>query len=82
MAIIAQNLRPFVPPLLLDQYGNYVGVSVTFVSVPPSGSLTANFPCALDVIVSVCLRFGPPTTDFIFDAIIARLWGKPSSAPS
>lgn len=24
VALIAQNLRAFAPPLLLDQYGNYV----------------------------------------------------------
>lgn len=24
VALIAQNLRPYTPPLLLDQFGNYV----------------------------------------------------------
>ena len=24
VALVSQNLRPFAPPLLLDQYGNYV----------------------------------------------------------
>ncbi|KAF5365616.1 hypothetical protein D9758_003189 [Tetrapyrgos nigripes] len=46
--LIAQNLRPYAPPLLLDQFGNYV--------------------------VQCCLRFGPPANDFIFDAIVDRMW--------
>ena len=29
VALIAQNLRPFTPPLLLDQFGNYVVQYVT-----------------------------------------------------
>ncbi|PAV24302.1 pumilio rrm domain-containing [Pyrrhoderma noxium] len=48
IALIAQNLRAFAPPLLLDQFGNYV--------------------------VQCCLRFGAPANDFIFDAMIDRLW--------
>lgn len=28
VALITQNLRPYVPPLLLDQFGNYVVQSV------------------------------------------------------
>ncbi|GBE82397.1 hypothetical protein BKA93DRAFT_814965 [Sparassis latifolia] len=48
VAIITQNLRPYVPPLLLDQFGNYV--------------------------VQCCLRFGAPATDFLFDAMVDRLW--------
>ena len=24
VALVAQNLRPYTPPLLLDQFGNYV----------------------------------------------------------
>lgn len=48
VALIAQNLRPYAPPLLLDQFGNYV--------------------------VQCCLRFGSPANDFIFDAMIDRLW--------
>ncbi|EJD05984.1 uncharacterized protein FOMMEDRAFT_119427 [Fomitiporia mediterranea MF3/22] len=48
MSLVAQNLRPFAPPLLLDQFGNYV--------------------------VQCCLRFGSPGNDFIFDAMIDRLW--------
>lgn len=24
VALVTQNLRPYVPPLLLDQFGNYV----------------------------------------------------------
>jgi len=46
--LIAQNLRAYAPPLLLDQFGNYV--------------------------VQCCLRFGSPTNDFIFDAIVDRMW--------
>jgi protein JSN1 len=41
-------LRPYGPPLLLDQFGNYV--------------------------VQCCLRFGSPANDFIFDAMVDRLW--------
>ncbi|KZT54566.1 hypothetical protein CALCODRAFT_499618 [Calocera cornea HHB12733] len=48
VALISQNLRPYCPPLLLDQFGNYV--------------------------VQCCLRFGPPANDFIFDAMVDRLW--------
>ncbi|KAH9913374.1 uncharacterized protein B0H18DRAFT_1126348 [Fomitopsis serialis] len=46
VALVTQNLRPYVPPLLLDQFGNYV----------------------------MCLRFGAPATDFLFDAMADRLW--------
>ncbi|KAI0747952.1 hypothetical protein C8Q80DRAFT_1270408 [Daedaleopsis nitida] len=48
VALVTQNLRPYVPPLLLDQFGNYV--------------------------VQCCLRFGAPATDFLFDAMVDRLW--------
>ncbi|KAG6866101.1 hypothetical protein C0991_008853 [Blastosporella zonata] len=48
VAVIAQNLRAYAPPLLLDQFGNYV--------------------------VQCCLRFGAPANDFIFDAIVDRMW--------
>ncbi|KAK0228334.1 hypothetical protein IW262DRAFT_596366 [Armillaria fumosa] len=48
IALIAQNLRAYAPPLLLDQFGNYV--------------------------VQCCLRFGAPANDFIFDAIVDRMW--------
>ncbi|KAF8520221.1 hypothetical protein BU17DRAFT_46904 [Hysterangium stoloniferum] len=48
MSLIAQNLRPYAPPLLLDQFGNYV--------------------------VQCCLRFGAPANEFVFDAMIDRLW--------
>ncbi|KAG8721345.1 hypothetical protein FRC08_013890 [Ceratobasidium sp. 394] len=48
IALVATNLRPYAPPLLLDQFGNYV--------------------------VQCCLRFGSPANDFIFDAVVDRLW--------
>ncbi|CCL98953.1 uncharacterized protein FIBRA_00961 [Fibroporia radiculosa] len=48
VALVTLNLRPYVPPLLLDQFGNYV--------------------------VQCCLRFGAPSTDFLFDAMVDRLW--------
>lgn len=48
VTLVSQNLRPYAPPLLLDQFGNYV--------------------------VQCCLRFGSPANDFIFDAMIDRLW--------
>ncbi|KAH9913774.1 armadillo-type protein, partial [Fomitopsis serialis] len=48
VALVTQNLRPYVPPLLLDQFGNYV--------------------------VQCCLRFGAPATNFVFDAMVGRLW--------
>lgn len=47
-SLISQYLRPYVPPLLLDQFGNYV--------------------------VQCCLRFGSPGNDFLFDAMVDRLW--------
>ncbi|KAL1709861.1 hypothetical protein EV121DRAFT_276086 [Schizophyllum commune] len=46
--LVSQNLRPYAPPLLLDQFGNYV--------------------------VQCCLRFGSPNNDFIFDAMVDRMW--------
>ncbi|KAL0071550.1 hypothetical protein AAF712_001407 [Marasmius tenuissimus] len=48
IALVAQNLRPYAPPLLLDQFGNYV--------------------------VQCCLRFDAPANDFIFDAMVDRMW--------
>ncbi|KAI0693745.1 hypothetical protein BC835DRAFT_1415764 [Cytidiella melzeri] len=48
VALVTQNIRPYVPPLLLDQFGNYV--------------------------VQCCLRFGSPATDFLFEAMVDRLW--------
>lgn len=48
VALIAQNLRAYAPPLLLDQFGNYV--------------------------IQCCLRFGYPSNDFIFDAMVDRMW--------
>ncbi|KAG9126372.1 hypothetical protein FRC07_003678 [Ceratobasidium sp. 392] len=48
IAMVATNLRPYAPPLLLDQFGNYV--------------------------VQCCMRFGSPANDFIFDAVVDRLW--------
>ncbi|KAI0317820.1 hypothetical protein OF83DRAFT_97653 [Amylostereum chailletii] len=48
VGLIASHLRPYAPPLLLDQFGNYV--------------------------VQCCLRFGQPANDFIFDAMVDRLW--------
>ncbi|KAF7304684.1 hypothetical protein MKEN_01182500 [Mycena kentingensis (nom. inval.)] len=48
VALVAQNLRAYTPPLLLDQFGNYV--------------------------VQCCLRFNSPANDFIFDAIVDRMW--------
>ncbi|KAI0255365.1 hypothetical protein BJV78DRAFT_1119714 [Lactifluus subvellereus] len=48
ISLIAQHLRPYSPPLLLDQFGNYV--------------------------IQCCLRFGQPANDFIFDAMVDRLW--------
>lgn len=48
ISLVAQNLRPYAPPLLLDQFGNYV--------------------------VQCCLRFGSPNNDFIFDAMVDRMW--------
>ncbi|KAK0550411.1 hypothetical protein OC846_003678 [Tilletia horrida] len=48
MELIAQHLRPYVPPLMLDQYGNYV--------------------------VQCVLPFRCPASDFVFDAIVDRIW--------
>ncbi|KAH7930832.1 hypothetical protein BV22DRAFT_1124596 [Leucogyrophana mollusca] len=48
VGLIVQNLRAYAPPLLLDQFGNYV--------------------------VQCCLRFGAPANDFIFDAMVDRMW--------
>ncbi|KIJ69461.1 hypothetical protein HYDPIDRAFT_24298 [Hydnomerulius pinastri MD-312] len=48
VGLIVMNLRAYAPPLLLDQFGNYV--------------------------VQCCLRFGAPANDFIFDAMVDRMW--------
>ncbi|GAA5885492.1 hypothetical protein JCM6882_009642 [Rhodosporidiobolus microsporus] len=47
-ALIEQNLRPYTPPLLLNDFGNYV--------------------------VQGALRFSSPYSDFIFDAMVERIW--------
>ncbi|GAA6008981.1 hypothetical protein JCM10207_004054 [Rhodosporidiobolus poonsookiae] len=47
-AVIEQNLGPYTPPLLLNDFGNYV--------------------------VQGALRFSPPHSDFIFDAMVDRIW--------
>ena len=67
LALIAQNLRPYIPPLLLDQFGNYVVQYVIFV-------LTGLVSSLLTRCLRCCLRFGSPTNDFVFDAMIDRLW--------
>ncbi|KAK0522390.1 hypothetical protein OC835_006591 [Tilletia horrida] len=46
--LISKHLRPYVPPLMLDQFGNYV--------------------------VQCVLPFGTPSSDFVFDAIVDRIW--------
>ncbi|GAA5928622.1 hypothetical protein JCM10213_002517 [Rhodosporidiobolus nylandii] len=47
-ALIEQNLTPYTPPLLLNDFGNYV--------------------------VQGALRFGQPYADFVFDAMVDRIW--------
>ncbi|GAA6027084.1 hypothetical protein JCM8097_006098 [Rhodosporidiobolus ruineniae] len=47
-AAIEQNLTPYTPPLLLNDFGNYV--------------------------VQGALRFGSPYADFVFDAMVDRIW--------
>ncbi|KWU46568.1 ARM repeat-containing protein, partial [Rhodotorula sp. JG-1b] len=47
-ALIEQSLAPYAPPLLLNDFGNYV--------------------------VQGALRFAPPHSDFIFDAMVDRIW--------
>ncbi|GAA5830360.1 hypothetical protein JCM11251_001322 [Rhodosporidiobolus azoricus] len=47
-ALIKQNLTPYTPPLLLNDFGNYV--------------------------VQGALRFASPYSDFIFDAMVDRIW--------
>ena len=68
VALVAQNLRAFTPPLLLDQFGNYVVQCVAEFSGLFSTRLIRNDSCRC------CLRFGSPANDFIFDAMIDRLW--------
>ncbi len=65
MVIIAQNLRPYCPPLMLDQYGNYVVQYVNERGVVIQNSRTT-YRC--------CLKFGPPMNEFIIDSMIDRLW--------
>ncbi|BGP53866.1 hypothetical protein JCM8202v2_001438 [Rhodotorula sphaerocarpa] len=47
-ALIQESLAPYTPPLLLNDFGNYV--------------------------VQGALRFAPPHSDFIFDAMVDRIW--------
>ncbi|BGO89605.1 hypothetical protein NBRC10512_001544 [Rhodotorula toruloides] len=47
-ALIQQSLTPYTPPLLLNDFGNYV--------------------------VQGALRFGSPYADFVFDAMVDRIW--------
>ncbi|GAA5996214.1 uncharacterized protein JCM10292_007465 [Rhodotorula paludigena] len=47
-ALIEQSLAPYTPPLLLNDFGNYV--------------------------VQGALRFGSPWSDFVFDAMVDRIW--------
>jgi hypothetical protein len=73
IAIIAQSLRPYTPPLLLDSFGNYVGESKS------NGKKTTRRRSSLTSLtsapsVSICMRFGAPANDFIFDSICDRLW--------
>ena len=65
IALVAQNLRAYTPPLLLDQFGNYV-VQCVNSTISPEYELILFIRC--------CLRFGSPSNDFIFDAIVDRLW--------
>lgn len=40
LALVAQHLRPYTPPLLLDQFGNYVVQSVSYLRIArPSSNL-------------------------------------------
>ncbi|KAI0202175.1 hypothetical protein F4808DRAFT_81375 [Astrocystis sublimbata] len=48
MTLIVDNLRAYIIPLFLDQYGNYV--------------------------LQGCLKFGPPYNNFIFEAMLSRMW--------
>lgn len=48
MSLIVENLRAYIVPLFLDQYGNYV--------------------------LQGCLKFGPHFNDFIFEAMLSRMW--------
>ncbi|KAJ5721066.1 uncharacterized protein N7483_009000 [Penicillium malachiteum] len=48
MNMIVDALRPYVVPLFLDQYGNYV--------------------------LQVCLQFGAPFNNFIFETMLSRMW--------
>lgn len=65
VALIVQNLRAYAPPLLLDQFGNYV---VQYVTCQSSASFI------LSQSIRCCLRFGAPANDFIFDAMVDRMW--------
>ena len=65
VSLIVQNLRAYAPPLLLDQFGNYV---VQYATCRCSGS------SIIDRFIRCCLRFGPPANDFIFDAMVDRMW--------
>lgn len=54
VGLIVQNLRAYAPPLLLDQFGNYVVQYVTY-QLSPSPSLT-------DLPGAACALVRPETT--------------------
>ncbi|KAI6036631.1 hypothetical protein BKA83DRAFT_4165650 [Pisolithus microcarpus] len=66
VALVVQNLRPYAPPLLLDQFGNYVRTVCT-----ADGHSYLSYS---DICARCCLRFGMPANDFIFDAMVDRMW--------
>ena len=77
-AIIAQHIRPYVPPLLLDQFGNYVVQRLI-----PFGSPHCDF--IFEVMVDRCWeiaqgRFGSRSMRFTCWAVILGAFSFPSAA--
>ena len=63
--LIGQNLRPFTPPLLLNDCSSSRPLLCTISDAP---STVGNY------VVQGALRFGAPACDFIFDAMVDRIW--------
>lgn len=64
--IIAEHLRPFTPPLLLND--------CQFNVRPVCHLLIAFVIIVGNYVVQGTLRFGSPVSDFIFDSMVDRCW--------
>lgn len=61
--LIASNLRPYTPPLLLNDCQSR-----------SRSEPHADLPLVGNYVVQGALRFGSPAADFVFDAMVDRIW--------